>query len=323
MEIREIQKEHEQKYDELALSRGSIFHTARWTSMFGQGLRRYGFFDKGGELIGGFFTYEEKKFWLRLCHNPPFTPSTGPILNISAKNPVAIMNLWKKAVSLMAEYLDSLSYSVISFRLDRKIVDMQPFIWRKFKVVPIYTYVLDLTLLMDALWERMSNERRNDVRKAIKDGFRAERTRDLKVVKSLVLKTFERQNKKTIINEYYLSKILNEFSTDDNSFAFVSYLDEKPVAFAYCVHDRNTAFYLLGGHDSEKSHRGAGALALWECIRRAADLKLKYFDFEGSMIPQIERYFRGFGGELVPFYCVNKAPLPVEMILKCFKREMF
>lgn len=57
--------------------------------------------------------------------------------------------------------------------------------------------------------------------------------------------------------------------------------------------------------------------------KHAKNLGLKYFDFERSMIPQIERYFRGFGGQLTPYYRINKAKLPFEILLKFFKRESF
>ena len=44
--------------------------------------------------------------------------------------------------------------------------------------------------------------------------------------------------------------------------------------------------------DSKNKHHGAGALSMWGAIKCAKDLGIKYFDFEGSMVAQIERYFR-------------------------------
>jgi hypothetical protein len=62
---------------------------------------------------------------------------------------------------------------------------------------------------------------------------------------------------------------------------------------------------------------------MWESVKHAKDLGLRYFDFEGSMVPQIETYFRGFGGRLTPYYRINRASLPIEIILKFFKRRLF
>jgi len=41
------------------------------------------------------------------------------------------------------------------------------------------------------------------------------------------------------------------------------------------------------------------------------------------MLPEVERFFRGFGGDLVPYFTVNKAWLPLEFMLKLLKREQF
>jgi hypothetical protein len=41
------------------------------------------------------------------------------------------------------------------------------------------------------------------------------------------------------------------------------------------------------------------------------------------MLPEVERFFRGFGADLVPYFTVNKAWLPLEFMLKLLKRERF
>jgi lipid II:glycine glycyltransferase (peptidoglycan interpeptide bridge formation enzyme) len=198
---------------------------------------------------------------------------------------------------------------------------MQPFIWKKFKVVPSYTYLLDLTITEKDLLMRMSNERRKNITKGIKDGLIVKQTTDYRLIKSLVMKTFSRQNEKLDLD--YLNKILLEFADRTNSFAYATYNDNIPIACSFCLYDEHKAYYLLGGYDSESKHHGAGTMAMWEAIKHDKDLGLKCFDFEGSKIPHIERYFRGFGGHLTPYYQIIKARLPLEIILKFYKRELF
>ena len=77
------------------------------------------------------------------------------------------------------------------------------------------------------------------------------------------------------------------------------------MAAVYIVWDNKRSYYLLGGYDFKKSHHGAQALAVWESIKFTKErLGLNEFDFEGSMIPQVERFFRKFGGRLIPCYSV-------------------
>ena len=321
MLIKKISDSDNLSYNDLATKYGTVFNTIDWLKIFGDEAQVYGVYDKGDNLVGGFCTYKEKKFGLKIYCNPPFTPSIGPFLEIKAKNPVMVMNTWKKALSSMADFIEGLPYSVVSLCLNKDIVDTQPFIWKKFKVIPGYTYILDLSKSIEDIQKGMSGERRKNMSKAIRDKLSAKQSSDFEIVKSLVLKTFSRQE--MTVNKYYLDKILFEFANDNNSFAFVTFKNDKPIATSFFVYDKDTAYYLLGGYDYESKHHGAGALTVWESIRCAKELGLKHFDFEGSMVPQIERYFRGFGGQLTPYYRINKAKLPLEMLLKLFKRELF
>ncbi len=321
MKIAALSARDEAVFDELALSHGSIFNTTRWTNIFERGIRRCGIFNDGDELVGGFIVYRETRFGLSIYRNPPFTPAIGPFLKMEASNPVAIMDVWKKVLSLMAEYISACGFSVVSIALDRNVVDTQPFIWRKNKVVPEYTYVLDLTKDTDDIMAEMSPERRKNIRKGLKDGLLASRVSDYGEIKMLVNRTFARQDR--TVDQHYLDKILFEFADEGNSFAYSTSGNGNLLACSFCVHDRNTAYYLLGGYDSQKRHNGAGPLSMWEAIRHAKALGLRFFDFEGSMVPQIETYFRGFGGRLTPYYRINKAKLPLEMALKLVKRRLF
>ena len=321
MIIKKIEEHNRELYEKYAKEYGTIFNSLDWLTIFGNKVNIYEIHDKGNHLIGGFFLYRERKLGLSVYTNPPFTPTIGPFLKIEAQNPVSVMDSRKKTLSLIADFIEKLPYSIISISLNKDIIDMQPFIWKKFKVVPGYTYLLDLAVSIEDIQKRMSNARRNDITKGRKDKLYTKKNCDYEIIKTLVLKTFSRQDKR--INEFYLNKILFEFANNNNSFAFTTYRNDEAIACSFSIHDNNTAYYLLGGYDSHNKHHSAGTLSIWETIKHAKHKGLKYFDFEGSMVPQIEKFFRGFAGELTPYYRINKAKLPIEILLKFFKRELF
>lgn len=321
MYIKEITADDHNKYNGLSTLYGSVFDSLRWTRMIDGDIKHFGIYDAGNDLIGGFIGYTASKFGISIYRNPPLTPSIGPFLKIKNANPVGIMEKKKQVLTSIAEFIDKKNYPVISVSLSRDIIDMQPFIWRDFKVIPEYTYILQLSLPVDEIWRRMSADRRNSITKATKDGLSVTNSDDYATVKSLVTKTYSRQKK--AFGDSYTNKVLFEFANKSNSFAFIALQDSNPIACTFCVHDSKTAYYLLGGYDSERKHNGAGSLCIWESIKHAKSLGLTYFDFEGSMVPNIEKYLRGFGGELTPYYRINKAALPLEMILKFFKRGLF
>jgi len=75
-------------------------------------------------------------------------------------------------------------------------------------------------------------------------------------------------------------------------------------AGAYIVWDSRFTYYLLGGSDETLRTSGAGSLVLWSAVEAAAE-RGTGFDFEGSMLRPVERYFRSFGGAPAPYSLVR------------------
>ena len=308
-------------YDCLAREHGSVFNTVTWTDLFGDSLTRYGIYDAGGALRGGFCLFREKRLGLTVLTNPPGTPSIGPFFESRAQHPVARLEERRDVLTAIADLLDHLHPAVVSVALAQWVTDCLPFFWRNYKAIPFYTYLLALGQTEEAILAGMSEARRRNVGKARRDGLRAELTDDNSAIAALAEATFVRQGKD--VKREYLERILFTYANPANSYAFVVRSSGIPIAGAFVVHDARSAYYLFGGYRSEDKHNGAGALALFESIRHAKELGLEAFDFEGSSVPAIERYFRGFGGKLTPCLRVNKAWLPLEMALKLFKRRLF
>lgn len=302
-----------QAWDALAARHGCIFDSLRWTGLFGPSFRRVGIYDAGGDLRGGFCSWEERKFGLRVLRNPPYTPQVGPFYESRASNPAARTDEQRAVVEAMADYLASSGAAVASLGLSQGITDCLPFYWRGWKMVPHYTYRIDLARDADTLLAALSKERRNDIRKAQKDGIALEEAADTSVMRALVIETYARQGMPFPMASADL--IFSGFPPGENSYCLIARANGRPVAGVYVVHDSRTAYYLMGGY-TDGAHHGAGALAMWHAILRAKELGLAVFDFEGSAIRPIERYFRGFGGALTPIFSVNKAWLPLEMALK-------
>lgn len=305
----------------LIKTQGSVFHSSEWVATLGPGVRRYGVFDDGGDLVGAFSLFEERRSGIPVVRNPPFTPVCGPVMRIQAQHGVKVLEARRRILDAMAGYLQSQRFKVVTVALDYQIQDTLPFLWRGFKVVPRYTYVIDLNQSVAEIVGAFSATRRNDISKARRDGLIVQDVSDPEIVARLVQKTLKRQRARPYVAE--IDRILRGFARPENSYALAAYKGTTPIAALLVIHDQSTAYYLLGGYDAEDRHHGAGALILERAIQRAKEKGLKHFDFEGSTIPQIERFFRGFGGRLVPYFSVNRAWLPFEFALKFVVRSQF
>jgi hypothetical protein len=100
MQIKRISEFDKEKYEELALTYGSIFNTYQWLKIF-DNLSIYGIFDEGNNLIGGFHLFKERKFVFTIYHNPPFTPNIGSFLQVKDKKSIAKMDTREKILYLL------------------------------------------------------------------------------------------------------------------------------------------------------------------------------------------------------------------------------
>ncbi len=321
MPIKRLDSKTLPSFSILASESGSIFNSIAWTNLYENNLELYGIVDNDQKPVALFYLYKTKLFGLTYYKNPPYTPHIGLCYKNKSSNKANALTFDKNLITELADFIASLKSGVFTLAMPSYLTDTQPFIWKKFKTIPNYTYHLDLRLPIDQLLQNMSSDKRNSLKKAEKDGIRTILVTDYKIVELLILKTFSRKQKS--VDAAFINKILFQFSTSENSFAFVSYLNDKPISTSFCLTDTNTCYYLLGGYDNENKHQGAGVSSIWCAIQHAQKRGLKTFDFEGSMLPEVEKFFRGFGGDLVPYYTINKALLPVEIALKFIKRELF
>ena len=289
--------------------------------MFGPALRRFGIYSAGGELRGGFCLYEERRLGLKILRNPPFTPQVGPFFEWRSNNASAQTEERRAAVEAMAESVSGAGAAVVSLGLSFGVTDCLPFYWRRYRVIPHYTYRIDLRSSENEILAAMSAKTRNHILKAAKDQIAVEEAAETGELRTLVGKSFSKQNKR--FSRQSMDGILNGYPPGSSSFCILSRLHELPIAGVYVVHDAHTAFNLMTGYDSSNAHHGAGPAAMYRAILKAKSLGLHAFDFEGSVIPPIERYFRGFGGQLTPVFSVHKAWLPLELVLKFRYRQQF
>jgi len=302
---------------------GSVFIQPEWLKIYDSSkLELCGIYNKDNVIIGAFTLYIDSKFGLKWIKLPPYSPHTSLCYINPSSNNAKKITFDKKIYKLIDSYLTNKKVSLITLSFPPSHIDMQPFIWSNYKAIPNYTYQLDLDKCNEEnILSVAAPEKRNELKKAIKDNIDCKLSYDYSITKKMVEHSFNRKNKS--LNSDLLSKILHEFATKDNSFSFISYLNNKPIAASFIIYDNNTAYYLLGGYDPQNKHNGAGVFAVSNAIKESKKRGLKIFDFEGSMLVEVEKYFRGFGGDLTPFFTINKGSFLLEVLLKRSKRAQF
>lgn len=282
---------------------GTLFHSSAWLGASGRAFSVIGVFSGSG-LIGGVPVVVRRIGWLALAGHPPLTPYLGPVIRVTEMKPVTELSYRKRAYSALARYLRSMFHR-ITFRLPPEVIDLQPFMWSGFVAGVGYTYRVKLDGL-DSVWQSMDVSRRNDIRRAQQDGLRVCSDASVDEVIDVAEASFRRQGLRGTFRHAarQYDQVLRRLGRCRGF--IIKDATGNPLAAAYIVWDKKRAYYVLGGYAEKYRHHGAGPLALWESMRFAREeASLGEFDFEGSMVPPIESYFRKFGGILTPYYTLT------------------
>jgi hypothetical protein len=283
---------------------GTLFHKSSWLAASGEPVAIYGYF-VDQKLRAGLPVVRKRGFaGVGVAGHPWLTPYLGPIFSPNQAKYVKRLAVEKKIGRALASQIAS-DFHVAKLKFSPGVADLQPFLWEGFSSGVRYTYILDISNLDDA-WQRMDDKCRNDIRRSEKDGVHIIPADSFDQVLTLVEKTFERQGQQAAFRAVAASynRLLEQKKQCQGFLA--KNADAKLIAVVYIVWDEKRSYYLLGGYDSENSHHGASAAAMWQAIKFTKEqLGLQEFDFEGSMIEPVEQFFRGFGGRLTPYFSVH------------------
>ncbi len=298
---------------------GTVFSSQAWLELWRPDIELLGIEDCGSqELIGGFVLHTLKLKGITTISNAPFTPHIALFVKPIEGHATAQHSKKKQIVESICTFLEGRKEKIKSISFPPDWEDLQPFAWSNYKLLTRYTYVLGLDQDVETLWNNLNSKTRNVIGKADRDGVEVTTMNSFEEPMSILAATYAR--KKTAFREDDFKKMLVSLQTDKNLSCLVAKYRGKIVATGLFLFNERCAYYIAGGYDAVVGHSGAGAKVLWQGIQEAKNRKCPTFDFEGSMIPEVEKFFRGFGGSMLRYHHVTKAPFLIEMLLK-FKRR--
>lgn len=261
---------------------------------------RLGVFDQGN-LIGGLVVASESALGWRLIRTPRYMRDCGLFLVERSQSQPRRIGHRKRALTAVGQWFLEQRRSLVSVAFPPDISDMQPLIWQGFQVSPKYTYELSLDRSPEQLMGAMSSGRRGDIKSALKRGYCLETGPDAteKAVR-LCSMSLRLARARAIDN---LDIDLGVLVRDPGVFTVVVSNGQDPLAACIIIQNPDRAYYLLGG--TSRNESSASSYALWSAIEECRARQVKTFDFEGSMIPGVEAFFRGFGGTLRPLFIAS------------------
>jgi lipid II:glycine glycyltransferase (peptidoglycan interpeptide bridge formation enzyme) len=172
-----------------------------------------------------------------------------------------------------------------------------------FKQTTAYTYITALEQKDSAaLLKEMYPRLRNKIMNAQQMGWVVQPLTVRDVVMDLLEQTYTAKGNKYPISIARLKDFMHVLEAQNALQLTGVFKDNELAAVLGLVYDNNTAYLIFNGVSNSFSDKGVNEFLLFEGMQWAAKKGLKHFDFEGSMVPNIESFYRQFGGVLTPYH---------------------
>lgn len=212
--------------------------------------------------------------------------------------------------TLSKQLIDSLKAKKFMQHFDASFTDWLPFYWNGFYQTTKYTYRLNILQNSDLLLSNMSEQARRNIRNA-RDGFQISVKQGISIDEFMTVQSqsFERQNITDRRSADILRRLVETTRQRGQGDLWGGYdSDGRLHAAAFVVWQSSSAYYIAGGGDPALRKSGAHSLVMWEAIKYVSQMT-DVFDFEGSMLPGVERFFRQFGAIQTPYSTISKGKL--------------
>ena len=258
--------------------------------------------EEKGRIVATLPFFYKQKGPFRYATMPPFVKWLGPYLLPEFRG-----RLPKEHELMQALIAQLPAFAAFKQNFYPTTTNWLPFYWQHFRQTTYYTYRLHHLRDLARVEAGLSTGIRRDIRLA---------RQQVRVVHDQLLDEFYRVNTLSFARQGLPAPYsAAQFRRLDAALAaagsrqlFFAIDEQQRVhSVAYLIWDATTAYFLLAGDDPALRASSAGVLLAWEAIRYASEvLGLDCFDFEGSMLPGVERIRVRFGAVQTPYFYVWK-----------------
>jgi len=187
-----------------------------------------------------------------------------------------------------------------------ELTDWLPFYWKGYSQTTRYTYILHDIKNLEKLEVGMTQQIRRNIKSAKSAHIHVQRGLTAEQLLKVQEQTFRRQQIKNKQHSDVLLRLIATARERGQGEIFGGLDDDGNLhAAVFIVWQDSSAYYIAGGGDPALRQSGAHSLVMWEAIQYASRFT-DHFDFDGSMLPGVERFFREFGAVQTPYFTISR-----------------
>jgi hypothetical protein len=274
-----------------------LFQDAWWLNLVTEGNWEEASVSNNEGVVARLPFVKRRRFGLTILTHPPMTPYMGPWFRPSTAKAA---HQFSERQSLTDHLLSKLPrHDIFSQNFWPDIPDSLAFHWSGFAQTTAYTsWIRDISDTKQ-VWFDFLDVARRGIRKAEKH-VRIVVSNDLDRLCEIYRVTFDQQSMAQTVPVPTLRRVVDGcLRAGRGRLAFAE--DDKGNTHAanFIVFDDRSAHYNIGASDKRFRTSSAASLLMWNSIEFAAQ-RSRSFDFEGSMVENISRFFRTFNPQITP-----------------------
>jgi hypothetical protein len=258
--------------------------------------------EENGRVVAALPYFYKQKGPFRYATMPQFVKWLGPYLLPEFRGRLP------QEHDLMQQLIEQLpAFAAFKQNFYPTVSNWLPFYWQQFRQTTYYTYRLPQLQNLPLVEAGLHAGIRRDIRYA-RQRVRVVHDRSLGELYRVNQLSFTRQGLTAPYSEAQFRRLDAALEAEGcRQLFFAVDAQDRVHSVAYLIWDATTAYYHLCGDDPALRNSRAGILLLWEAICYTSEvLGLDCFDFEGSMLPGVERIRARFGGVQTPYFFVWK-----------------
>ena len=263
-------------------------------------------YESGGEVLAAMPYYMEQRGPYRYITKPPLTQNNGIIFKERGDIKLNRRHHFEETViNAACTYIQSLGIDVYEQQYQTSFTNWLPFFWNHYTQVTRYTYIIDNTADLEAVFQGIERNRRGKIKKGQKNTV-LRVGMDPETFYFYNSKIYEKQNLKPPFSYELWERIyLTAIEHGCGKIMYREDINHNIACISFVIWDDCYLYKLIGGVIPTMASLDAHSAMTWDEIMLAHDMGLK-FDFEGSVIKRISKSFREYGGTPMPYFRIRK-----------------
>jgi hypothetical protein len=247
----------------------------------------------------------------------PMTPWLGPMF-APGKRGYRQRSTERERTSELLERIGP--YAHLEARCSPNYDYWAPLHWHGFTQTTRYTWRIEDTSDLEALFENLYVKSRGHIRRAERNGIVVTES-ELAPFLDLHARASDQADRSGTEASRAALRRVDPAAAERGARTVLLARDEdgRIHGGGYFAHDERTTYYIAGATDTTLRSSAAGPLVIWKGIELAS-ARGNAFDFEGTMLEPVEPFFRAFGGWPAPFSVVRHTPSAAYRNLTAAKR---